>query len=89
MNIIFKLFLYLSIFLIIHFDCCIDLLSYHKRLTNDSVETKVALAELCLAECMFKVVLHAHIMDLLPVIAYSFKISELTPQVCTLLYFLK
>lgn len=57
-----------------------DLLSYHKRLTNDSVETKVALAELCLAECMFKVVLHAHIMDLLPVIAYSFKIPELTPQ---------
>lgn len=57
-----------------------DLLSYHKSLTSDSVVTKVALAELCLAECVFKVVLHSHIMDLLSVIAYSLQIPELTPQ---------
>ncbi|XP_029341770.1 transformation/transcription domain-associated protein isoform X2 [Acyrthosiphon pisum] len=57
-----------------------DLLSYHKSLTNDLVEIKVALAELCLAECMFKVVLHSHIMDLLSVIAYSLQIPKLTPQ---------
>ncbi|XP_025202207.1 transcription-associated protein 1-like [Melanaphis sacchari] len=57
-----------------------DLLSYHKSLTNDAVVTKVAIAELCLSECMFKVVLHSHVMDLLSVIAYSFQIPELTPQ---------
>lgn len=68
---------------IINFDCYTDLLSYHKTLTSDSVETKVVLAELCLAECMFKVVLHSHIMDLLSVIAYSLQIPKLTPQVCT------
>lgn len=59
-----------------------DLLSYYHSLPSYLVVTKNELAELCLSECVFKVALHPQIMDLLPVIAYSLKISELTPQVC-------
>lgn len=65
------------------FYCCTDLLLYHKNLTEDSVETKKALTELCLSECFFKVVLDSNLMNLLSVIAYSLQIPELTPQVCT------
>lgn len=58
-----------------------DLLLYHKCLPNDVVVTKIALAELCLAECLFKIVPHSQIMNLLSVIVYSLHINELTPQV--------
>lgn len=43
------------------------------------------LANLCLTECLFKVVLHSQILNLFSVIAYSLQITELTPQVCILL----
>lgn len=59
-----------------------DLLSYYHSLPSNLVVTKNELAELCLSECVFKVALHPQIMDLLPVIAYSLQVSELTPQVC-------
>lgn len=58
------------------------MLSYYHSLPSNLVVTKNELAELCLSECVFKVALHPQIMDLLPVIAYSLQVPELTPQVC-------
>lgn len=59
-----------------------DLLSYIKSIPDNLSVTKIALAELCLAECLFKVIFHSKLMDLLSVVAYSLHISELTLQVC-------
>lgn len=58
-----------------------DLYLYHQGLSECSIVIKIALAELCLAECVFKVVFRSRTMNLLSVIAYSLYIPELTPQV--------
>lgn len=58
-----------------------DLIFYHKFLPNNLVLTKTAVTELCLAECLFKVILHSQIIDLLPLIVYSLQKTELTLQV--------
>lgn len=42
---------------------------------------KTAITELCFTECLFKVILHSQIIDLLPLIVYSLQNTELTLQV--------
>ncbi|VVC36854.1 Hypothetical protein CINCED_3A003660 [Cinara cedri] len=57
-----------------------DLLSYQISLPNSLGLTKIALSELCLAECMLKVVPPTQIIDLFPIIAYSLQIEKLISQ---------
>lgn len=71
------------IILITIFVIITDLHAYHRSLPNWLVLTKIALAELCLAECVIKVVLRSQLIDLLSLIEYALQINELTPQVCS------
>lgn len=47
--------------------------------------TKVMFASICLTDCLFKVIHHSQVMNLMNIIAYSLQIAELTPQVRVLL----
>lgn len=67
----------------------LDLLLYHQYLPKSLVFTKLALAELCLAECLFKVVPHCQVMNLLPLVVYSLYESELTSQVINFFIFVQ
>lgn len=58
-----------------------DLFLYHQSLPEISSITKTALAELCLAECVIKVVYKYQTLNLLSLIAYTLYIPELSPQV--------